>query len=338
MEATTILPAPRAALPAVDVDACRAELSRGIEDQVDALRRHDGAKRALELALFPGLFTLGALLSAWSSAVLDGPTATALSILGTAAAVVGLNAMVLLLHEGLHGVLLVGPAGNRALSVLLGAPLLMSYSAYRVLHLRHHRYLGDPRDPDDYHNYTRSPALIWALHYTRIFLGSFLYLLLIPFLALRHGAARERRAVLGEYTLLIVLWVCIGLSVPWPLLLHGWLLPALITGLLVNLRGFCQHGLAEAGDPFLASRSILPNPLVAFILLNENLHLEHHLFPDVPSHNLPALRRLIVERYPRQTTGRSYLEVLARFFVQSLALDESSVGRVDAPTERGGGA
>lgn len=311
-------------------------LALGLEPEIERLRQHDGKKRAFELLFFPAMFLSGLSLLAYSSQSLNGGAALAMAILGTCVAAAGLNSMVLLLHEGLHGVLLPHPVWNRVVAFLLGVPILMSFSAYRVLHTRHHRYLGDPRDPDDYHNYTSSTWLIWCLHYTRLALGSFLYLLFIPILALRYGEPRERIGILVEYTLLAAIWSALIILLSAPVLVSVWLAPALLTGFLVNLRGFCQHGLADASDPFLASRSVLPRPFLAFLLLNENLHLEHHLFPDVPSYRLPALRRLLVERYPRQTTTRSYSEVLIQFVRQSWRRDESPIGQVSNLQNRGG--
>jgi len=68
----------------------------------------------------------------------------------------------------MHDCLFRGRRRNWLASVLLGSTFLMSFSAYRVLHTRHHRFLGDPRDPDDYANYTRHPLWLWCLHFVRL--------------------------------------------------------------------------------------------------------------------------------------------------------------------------
>ena len=56
-----------------------------------------------------------------------------------------------------------------------------------------------------------------------------------------------------------------------------------------------------------------PGRLIAFCLLYENYHLEHHLFPEVPSYHLPGLHRLLWPRLPRAVVGASYLAFLAHF-------------------------
>ncbi len=59
----------------------------------------------------------------------------------------------------------------------------MSFTAYQVMHLRHHTFLGGTRDPDDYENYVSRRPVLWVMHFTRLLAGSFVYLLMIPRLA-----------------------------------------------------------------------------------------------------------------------------------------------------------
>jgi fatty acid desaturase len=187
-------------------------------------------------------------------------------------------------------------------------------------------YLGDRRDPDDYHNYTRDRTLLWLLHYVRLLFGAFLYVLLIPMMAYRHGTPRERRRIIIEYSLLGLAYTLLFVAVPHKLLLQVWIIPLVIVAYMVNIRGFTQHGLTDAGDPLLASRSIEASRAVAFCLLNENYHLEHHLFPEIPSYNLARLHALVWSRLPRALTGSSYLGFLGSFFRATLTRDETPIG------------
>jgi fatty acid desaturase len=303
------------------------QVAAGIEAQVDALRRFHLGKRLAELAVFVALWPCGAaailaaphlLPTGWLRCVLVGA--------GILVAAVALNAFVLLLHEGMHHTLFKNAFWNRWVSVLLGAPLLISFSAYQVMHLRHHLYLGDPRDPDDYHNYSRSRVRVWLMHGCRLLFGAFLYLLLIPLLALRHGSAADRRRVAAEYGVLALIYTAVALTVPGDVLLWAWFVPVVMVGYMTNIRGFTQHGITDASDPFIASRTMKPHPLVAFCLLNENYHLEHHLFPEVPSYHLKELHELIWPRLPRAVTGTSYAGFLVRFLRATLALDETPIG------------
>src|SRR5689334_5679095 len=204
----------------------RVFVQQGIEPQLAGLRRFDNRKRLLELAFVPTLWlTAAALTLLGRSELPPGWARSTVSVAGMLISGVAINALVLLLHEGMHHTLFASPLWNRWVSFLCGVPVLMSFSAYQVMHLRHHTYLGDPRDPDDYANYTTRPRLLWLMHFLRLASGAFLYLLLIPWLALKYGRREQRVRVLQEYALLILLLVLAVSFVPGEILLWGWLLP-----------------------------------------------------------------------------------------------------------------
>lgn len=307
-------------------DALKLTLSRGLEQEIAALRQLSLPERLVELLVFPSLWLAGAACVLHQIQLPPSPTGYLLQAAGTLLAALGLNAFVLLLHEGMHGTLFSSRIWNRWISVLLGGCVLISFTAYQVMHTEHHRYLGDPRDPDEYRNYTSSPTLLWALHYVRLTVGCFLYVLLIPVLAWRRGTTAERRRIVEEYLLLAAAWTAAGLTMPFEALLHGWLIPLLVVAVLTQLRGFTQHGLTDPDDPLLASRSIHPGPVVRFLVLNENYHLEHHLYPEIPSYNLRKLHLLLADRLPRQVTGTSYSGFLARFLRATWRRDDAPIG------------
>jgi fatty acid desaturase len=293
----------------------RGELTIGLETEISELATLHWHKRIGEFCFFVPLAVCGVWLTLLGLA-LPGVIITALA----------LNAFVLLMHEGMHGVLFASRLTNRIGSVLLGSTFLMSFSAYRVLHTRHHKYLGDKRDPDDYQNYVGNRPLLWSLHFMRLLIGSPLYLVLIPLLALKYGSDVERRDVLTEYGFLTIAYSLLLHFVSLPVLGMAWGIPLLIVGTLTSVRGFTQHGIADASDPYLASRTVLPNPVVGFFLLHENYHLEHHLFPEVPSYHLTRLHALIWPRLPRAVSGRSYLGFLLSFLAASRRLDDTPIG------------
>jgi len=309
--------------------AARAGLVKGHEAEIAALTAQDWRKRAGEFICFGVVGACGVWLSLEGMASSRWPLTAA----GIAITAVALNAFVLLMHDGMHGTLFSTPGRNQAGSVLLGSTFLMSFSAYRVLHTRHHKFLGDPRDPDDYHNYLKHPGLVWALHFVRLTFGSLLYLMAIPILAIKFGTGEERRRILVEYGILLAIYSVVLRFVPGTMLFVAWFIPLLIVGSLTAIRGFTQHGITDATDPYIASRTILPHPLVGFLLLNENYHLEHHLFPEVPSYHLPELHRLVWPQLPRAVSGRGYLRFLAKFLRATPRLDETPIGLV-RPAEK----
>jgi fatty acid desaturase/membrane-associated phospholipid phosphatase len=315
--------------PVVETLRIRRQLAHEASAAFRSFTRYDGRKRAAELAVFLALAALGFWLSIHARSV---ASATMLTV-GILVTAVALNTFPLLMHEGMHGVLFANRRWNWIASVLLGSTFLMSFSAYRVLHLRHHRYLGDPRDPDDYHNYSRSRPMVWCLHFVRLTFGPLLYLCLIPVLALKYGSSAQRKLIVIEYTLLFSIYSVFLRVFSDRDLFVVWFVPLLLMGALTAIRGFTQHGITEASDPYLASRTMLPSPVVAFFLLNENYHLEHHLFPEVPSYHLPALHELIWPQLPRAVSGTSYLAFLAAFLRATPRMDETPIGLV-TPGER----
>jgi fatty acid desaturase len=80
------------------------------------------------------------------------------------------------------------------------------------------------------------------------------------------------------------------------------------------LTGLTQHaGLADnVLDHRLNTRSIKLNPISRFIYWNMNYHVEHHMFPMVPFHQLPALHREIAADLPPITNGlfAAYREII----------------------------
>ncbi|MCB8882096.1 fatty acid desaturase family protein [Acidisoma cellulosilytica] len=83
-----------------------------------------------------------------------------------------------------------------------------------------------------------------------------------------------------------------------PAMLVG--LPTLYGGYLTVIYGVTQHaGLSEdVLDHRLNSRTVYMNPISRFLYWNMNYHVEHHMFPMVPYHALPALHDAIKDECP----------------------------------------
>ena len=71
------------------------------------------------------------------------------------------------------------------------------------------------------------------------------------------------------------------------------------------MTGLTQHsGLAEdVTDHRLNTRTCYMNPISRFIYWNMNYHVEHHMFPMVPYHALPALHEELKADLPAPTTS-----------------------------------
>lgn len=117
------------------------------------------------------------------------------------------------------------------------------------------------------------------------------------------------------------IWVAIYAATIAIAVLAGSVLPLMLIGLprLYGawhhvLTGVLQHaGLADnVVDHRLNSRTVYMNPVSRFIYWNMNYHVEHHMFPMVPYHRLPALHDRIKDDLPAPNPSmwQAYREVL----------------------------
>ena len=236
-------------------------------------------------------------------------------------AAASLHGISLFTHEGVHGILSSRPWWNRTLSIACALPVLQNYSAYKVLHLKHHPHLGDEGDPDHYANYTSWTWLEFAMHWGRLILGYPVYIVAIPILGFRQGTPLARLWIIFEVVMLALLVAGAVLWLPWLWLLHGWLIPMLVINTMVNIRGMSQHTFLEhQSDPVLGTRSILTNRVTAFFMCNENYHLEHHLYPTIPWCNLPRLHKALHDDLAARGAPfiRSYFAFICEFVVKSV--------------------
>jgi fatty acid desaturase len=109
-----------------------------------------------------------------------------------------------------------------------------------------------------------------------------------------------------------VILASISLRSMLPLMLIG--LPSFYGSWLQLIFGVTQHaGLAEdVLDHRLNSRTVYMNPVFRFLYSNMNYHIEHHMFPMVPYHALPALHEAIKHECPPPYHGllNTYREII----------------------------
>ncbi len=122
---------------------------------------------------------------------------------------------------------------------------------------------------------------------------------------------------------LLIYLAVIGLAVyfqTWlPLFFVG--IPTFIGSYMIVVYGITQHaGLAEnVLDHRLNCRTVYMNRVNRFLYWNMNYHLEHHMFPLVPYHNLPRLHELTKSYCPKPYNGLwgAYKEIIPALIKQS---------------------
>jgi len=117
----------------------------------------------------------------------------------------------------------------------------------------------------------------------------------------RTKVTRNSRVMSACY--LVLLLGGLALQSPWPFLLY--FIPRLLGGWIVVLYINTQH-MCMAEDVYdhrQTTRSIRCNWLERLLYWNMNYHIEHHLYPVVPFHALPALNRCIAGQLPLPVRG-----------------------------------
>ena len=230
-------------------------------------------------------------------------------------------------HEAIHGHPFRDPRLNAVL-VFPALTLVIPYERFRALHLDHHRDadLTDPFD-DPESNYLDPPrwaALPRALRAVLAFnntLGG--RLLLGPAIGQAQFMAGEwRRLRQGDGQVLAGwLWhlpavaVALMAFVLWGAMpVWGLLLSAYIAVALLKIRTFAEHQAHEHA----AGRTVViedRGPL-ALLYLNNNLHMVHHMHPQVPWYRLPEIYARNPGRYLGRNGGYrfgSYADLFRRY-------------------------
>lgn len=233
-------------------------------------------------------------------------------------------------HEALHDHPFRQPLLNEAL-VFPALAVLVPYRRFRATHLQHHHDpdLTDPYD-DPESNYC-DPA-VWArlpvplrliLRANNTLLGR---VLLGPVIGIWIFVAKDialiwrgDRAVIGAWMLNLLGLLPVALWLHWvamPVWAYG---IALYTGFaLLKIRTFLEHRAHAA----CRARTVIVEdrgPL-ALLFLNNNLHVVHHMHPQVSWYKLPALYAARRAHYLRRNESyvyASYGEVIRRYLLRA---------------------
>tara|TARA_B100001063_G_scaffold194519_1_gene186060 strand:- start:228 stop:578 length:351 start_codon:yes stop_codon:yes gene_type:complete len=98
------------------------------------------------------------------------------------------------------------------------------------------------------------------------------------------------------------------------------LLPPFYGNTILMICTMTQHaGLAEnSKDHRKSTRTVILNPFFSFLYTNMEYHIEHHIFPKIPFHNLKKLHSIIKDQMPKPKRGvvDAYKEIIPTIFKQ----------------------
>jgi len=122
----------------------------------------------------------------------------------------------------------------------------------------------------------------------------------------------------------MLIWVGV---IIWSLVAQTWLpflmicAPMFYGQTFFYLCGLTQHaGLKfDAKDHRLNTRTVLLNPILSWLYVKLEYHIEHHMFPQVPWYNLPKLHELIKDQLPTPSKGLigAYKEIIPTIHKQA---------------------
>jgi fatty acid desaturase len=209
-------------------------------------------------------------------------------------------------HEALHHNLFRSPAVNRVIGFLLGAPMLVSYTHYKVQHLHHHKYVGtaDDRELFDYRADQLGSSLsivsrAWNWGRIPTFLLTAIDLTQGRWPPAFRNTGAKRRHLRHEYAVLIIgLFGAVFLegALHLGLFMLVWFVPWLLVAEPVHfLIELPEHvGCdTQTTNPLLHTRSYTTHWLWRYVANCNNYHVEHHMWPNIALHNLAAAHELI---------------------------------------------
>jgi fatty acid desaturase len=215
------------------------------------------------------------------------------------------------MHECVHRTAFASPRVNDAVGWVAGVLCFYNSTFYRYYHSWHHRYTQDPaRDPElmypkaaSRRAYVReiSGVQFWyrrAIDYPMLALGRTRGLRFVP------DNARHAIAISMSFQLLIYLAAAVSIALGYTAALYFWFLPALLAQPVLRAILVTEHtGCSQDQNGLSNTRTTLAAFPIRLLMWNMPYHAEHHLFPSVPFHRLPALHLTLHDRLAHVAPG-----------------------------------
>ncbi len=227
------------------------------------------------------------------------------------------------LHETIHRTAFRSRALNDAVAYVCGAILVLPPEFFRYFHFAHHRHTQDPARDPELEGPKPANFRAWALHVSGLPVWRWHIAQLV-----RHAAgrvneayipARGRPAIVREARTLLALYAAVAIAAiaaATPAPLYLWIVPAIAGQPLLRIFLLAEHTLCPLVPDMLANtRTTLTNARVRYFTWNMPYHAEHHAFPALPFHALPAAHRALAGDLKVTATGYIAVqrELLASF-------------------------
>lgn len=207
---------------------------------------------------------------------------------------------------------------NRIINAILGhgsaLMLAFAFPVFTRVHLQHHAHTNDPENDPDYYVSTGGP--VW----------------LAPVRFLTHEVFFFKRQLWRNNELWEWFWsrlfvaAIFYVSIQYHFLgyvLNFWFIPSYIVGIALGLFfDYLPHRPHQERDRWKNAR-VYPNRILNVLIMGQNYHLVHHLWPAVPWYNFQptyyAMKPLLDEKGCDQSLGifqgKEFLNFLYDFFI-----------------------
>lgn len=243
---------------------------------------------ALKLAVYLALIILGVSLCILNN--------FALQALGT----ILLGAMfahgIELQHQVLHAQGFRDRQTNNAIGILLGVPMLVSFSDYRSAHLHHHKHLGTQENEeffdygDQYGHKGLTSVALWAIrlfilsHYVKFFNYAALALMGRDFKKKTPDVIDQMRSDYLIMLTVVIFAVAFDVYTDSFLFTKVWFIPlVIVAGPVHALIEMPEHFQCNTNstNPYENTRTIKSNAFMYWFTNGNNYHVEHHLMPSL---------------------------------------------------------
>lgn len=202
------------------------------------------------------------------------------------------------IHDASHNV----AHRNRVMNAVLGhgSALMLGFAfpVFTRVHMQHHANVNDPDNDPDHFVSTGGP--LWLIA------PRFFY----------HEVYFFKRKLWRRYELLewflsrLIFVTVVYLSIQYGFvdyIFNYWFSPALVVGLALGLFfDYLPHRPFEERDRWKNAR-VYPSPILNWLIMGQNYHLIHHLWPSIPWYNYEqayhATRPLLDAKQCHQTLG-----------------------------------
>lgn len=213
-------------------------------------------------------------------------------------------------HECTHRTPFAAPALNDWVGRACGLVLLLPFEWFRYFHLAHHRWTNIAGKDPELEGAKPATRAQWLWHVSGLPYWIAMARITAA-LALGRGEApylppSALPRIRAEARVMLALYAVLAASLIWtPFLVWVWIVPVLIGQPVLRLYLLAEHGdCPQVANMFENTRTTFTTALVRCLAWNMPYHTEHHVYPNVPFHRLPALHDLMQDRL--RVTAKGY--------------------------------